>query len=170
MLANQGWNVIAIVKKQTKSGRWVPCNIIPGKNIVTNDGDIYYAQISTSTTVTDDFAAAGGRLRLGTGTTAVTKTATDLTTFITGATTALESTYPLVNDADGDNTGAGVDVASWKYAYTTGDFNNSAVAEGAIVDNATPTAALTHFLFASTFNKTSTNTLTVFINHTFNGV
>jgi hypothetical protein len=47
----------------------------------------------------------------------------------------------------------------------------SGIIEGAIVDDrTTPTAALTHFLFAASFNKTSSDTLKVFVNHTMNGV
>jgi hypothetical protein len=139
-------------------------------NIVTNDGDIYYAQLATGTAVTDDFAAATARMRLGTGTTTPTKTDTDLTTIISGAATPIEASFPAVGDASTGNSGGGADIATWKYIFLPAAFSNAAVAEGAIVDAASPTAALCHFLFAAPFAKGSTQTLTIFVNHQFNGI
>jgi len=139
-----------------------------GHNIITNDGDLYYAQKVVGDTPTDDFTAGG--LRLGTGTTTPVKADTDVTTFGSDGDIAETSGYPKVNDGDGDNTGAGTDIVTWLFTYGTGDGNISGIAEGAIVDNlTTPTAALSHFLFASSFSKTSSDTLKVFVNHKFNG-
>ena len=82
-----------------------------------------------------------------------------------------DATYPQTDDQDGDNTGAGVDIVTWRYSYTTAQGNVVDIIEGAIVDNdTTPTAALCHFLFAGIFTKTSSDTLKVFVNHTFTGV
>ena len=76
----------------------------------------------------------------------------------------------MTNDSDGDNTGSGVDIVSWRYSYLTTEGNVSGIIEGAIVDDdTTPTGALTHFLFAASFNKTSSDTLKVFVNHEFAG-
>lgn len=143
--------------------------VIPGLNIVTNDGDTYYAQVAAGEAPDDDFTAGG--LRLGDDNTAPTKTDTDVTNFLAGTGHAEDATYPQTNDGDGDNSGAGVDIVTWRFSYTTGEGNANGIIEGAIVDNTTtPTAALTHFLFAASFNKTSSDTLKVFVNHTMNGV
>jgi len=142
--------------------------VVKGKNIVTNDGDLYYAQRGVEASVTDDFTAGG--IRLGSDNTAPTKTDTDVTSFITSASKAESSGYPKVNDTDANNTGSGTDIATWKFEFTAGDFTAAAVKEGAIVDNiTTPTAALCHFLFAASFAITSSMALTVFVNHEFLG-
>jgi len=145
--------------------------IIPGMNIVTNDGDLYYAQMAAGETPTDDFAAAGAGFRLGTSNTAATKTDTDVTTEDTAGRKTQDATYPQTDDADGDNTGAGVDIVSWRVSYTTAEAIITGIYEGAIVDSyTTPTAALTHWVFAAQFNKTGTDTLKVFVNHEMLGV
>ena len=145
--------------------------VIPGLNIVTNDGDVYYAEMSAGQTPTDDFDGGSAGLRLGSSNTSPTKTDTDVTTFLSGTGKALTAGYPNTADADSDNTGSGADVATWQYAYTTAQGNTTGIQEGAIVDDiTTPTAALTHFLFAALFDKTSSDTLKVIVNHTFNGV
>ncbi len=56
---------ICVVKTNTKTGEksWHY-----GKNIVTNDGDLYYAQQAVETgTPTSDFGGANGRIELRTG-------------------------------------------------------------------------------------------------------
>lgn len=143
--------------------------VVPGLNIVTDDGDTYYAQVAAGETPDDDFAAGG--LRLGDDNTAPTKSDTDVTNFLAGTGHAIDGTYPQTDDQDGDNTGAGVDIVTWLFSYTTAQGNATGIIEGAIVDNTTtPTAALTHFLFAASFDKTASDTLKVFVNHTMNGV
>jgi hypothetical protein len=145
---------------------------IEALNIVTNDGDQYYAQLISAESPSDDFKGANAGLRLGTGTGAPTKADIDVATFVSGSGKARKSGYPKTNDTgDADNTGDGVDIVTWTYEYATGEANNGAIAEGAIVDNiTTPTAALTHFLFAAAFPKTSADTLKVIINHQLNGI
>ena len=145
--------------------------IIHGVNIVTNDGDTYYAQSACAETPDDDFDAALAGLRLGDDNTTPTKSDTDVTSFLSGSDHVCDATYPQTDDQDGDNTGAGVDIVTWRYSYTTAQGNVVDIIEGAIVDNdTTPTAALCHFLFAGIFTKTSSDTLKVFVNHTFTGV
>lgn len=145
--------------------------LIPGLNIVTNDGDLYYAQSACAETPTDDFDGASSGLRMGSSATAPTKTDTDVTTFLAGTGHGLDATYERTADPDSDNTGAGADIVTWRYSYTTAQGNASGIQEGAIVDDiTTPTAALTHFLFAASFNKTSSDTLKVFVNHEMLGV
>jgi hypothetical protein len=173
---------------RSKNGIWTPDRVVEikgsvlavlrrpdgkylyaGRNIVTNDGDIYYAERGAVDTITTDFSNTTAGLRLGSNSAAVGKTDTSVNTFITGAATAVDSGYPQVTDPDADNTGDGADIVSWRYQYGTGAFS-ATVKEGAIVDNdASPTKALNHFLFASSFAKTNSDTLKVFVNHTMNG-
>jgi hypothetical protein len=69
--------------------------VIKGKNIVTNGGDLYYAQKSVGETPTNDFTAGG--LRLGSDNTAPAKGDTDVTTFIASTGKAEKSGYPKTN-------------------------------------------------------------------------
>lgn len=156
---------VCAILQQRESGLMV---VIPGLNIVTNDGDAYYAQKAGGETPTDNFTAGG--LRLGSATTSPAKGNTDVGTFLAGTGHAEDASYPQTDDADGDNAGAGVDILTWRFSYLTSEGNANDIAEGAIVDNTTtPTAALSHFLFGAAFDKTSSDTLKVFVNHTFNG-
>jgi hypothetical protein len=172
---------------RSKNGLWTPDGIAPikrnvqiikttadgrkfvylARNIVTNSGDEYYAERAAAETPSTDFSNSTAGLRLGSGTTTPAKTDTDVSTFITGAAVAVDGSYPTTSDSDGDNTGSGADIVSWRYQYTAAAFS-AAVAEGAIVNNdASPTSALTHF--NSSFTKTSSDTLKIFINHEFLG-
>lgn len=141
--------------------------IAKGSNIVTNDGDTAYAQMIVDEATSFDTPF----LRLGTGNTAVGKTDTDVTTFIAGSDLALDVGFPQRNNADAGNTDGGVDVITWKFSYPLGDLDTTGIAEGAIVNNGTtPTSALNHFLFAAPFDVAATDQLTVYVNHTFNGI
>ena len=144
-------------------------------NIVTNDGDLYYAEMSAAETPTSDFDGASGRMELRTGsvTPAKADTYNELTTPITASRKIIDGTYPLTNDADTDNTGSGTDVVTWLTSWTTGDFNQTSIIGGCVhVGGATPSGAtklLTHWSISS-FDKTAADTLKIFVNHTFNGV
>lgn len=158
--------VVAVLANQKTGDK----KIIHGVNLVTNDGDVYYAQQACEETPDDDFDGGSGGLRLGSDNTTPTKTDTDVTTFLAGTGHAVDGTYPQTDDQDGDNSGAGVDIVTWRFSYTTAQGNANSIIEGAIVDDiTTPTAALTHFLFAASFDKTSSDTLKVFLNHEFLG-
>ena len=93
-------------------------------------------------------------------------------------TKVLRTNYPRHNDNDSDNTGGANDQVTWSYEWATGDFNTTSVADltgGCIVDRATDATAgvnaklLTTFSFASAFEKTASDTLKIFVNHTFEG-
>lgn len=145
--------------------------VIPGMNIVTNDGDLYYAQSSVAETPTDDFDGAAAGFRLGTSNTAPAKGDTDVTTEDAAGRKATDATYPQTDDPDGDNLNSGLDIVTWRVSYTIAEAIITGIQEGAIVDDrTTPTAALTHFLFAASFNKTASDTLKVFVNHEMLGV
>ncbi len=142
-------------------------NIAKGKNIVTDDGDIAYAQLVVSEATNFDTPF----IRLGTSGSAVTKSDTDVNTFITDSDLALDVGFPQRDNSDPGNIDGGVDVITWKFSYALGDLDTTGIAEGAIVNNGTtPTSALNHFLFAAPFDVASTDQLTVYVNHTFNGI
>ncbi len=156
-------NVITVVTKDGKK------KIFRAKNIVGNEGDKYYAQKSCGETPTNTFANAV----LGTGSVAATKSDdySDLTP-ISGSEKAVSSGYPKTNDSDSDNSGAGVDVITWKYEWSGADFSNASIREG-VITKASPTGTdpiLTRWVWGSSFSKDSDTTLKVFVNHTANGV
>jgi hypothetical protein len=149
-----------------------------GANLVTNDGDIYYAvkaQAQTSLATNEDFgdnATARLELRTGSATPAKADTYTSVTTPVTASRKKFDTNYPTTNDQDSDNTGAGLDVVTYLTSWTTTDFNATGIIGGCVHENASPVSAtklLTHFSIAS-FDKTASDTLKVFINHTMNGV
>lgn len=140
-------------------------------NIVTDAGDIHYAQRGVNAAPTNLFDT----LWLGTSASAVPAKANDSDdlTFIAATNKTVKATYPLVNDGDADNTGAGVDVATWTFEYLAGDFSSALITDGMIGVGAHGAAKpiLTHFEFTGgVFEKTSSDTLKVIVNHTFNGV
>jgi len=145
------------------------------KNIVTNDGDLYYAQKSVGGTPTTDFGGSDGRMELRTGsaTPAKAHVYSDVTTPVTASRKAKDSGYPKTADDDSDNTGSGTDIVTWRTSWTTSDFNATAIIGGCFhVGGASPASGsklLTHFSITS-FNKTASDTLKIFVNHTFNGV
>lgn len=171
LMANEEIQIVGRVIAVLENKKTGHKKIIHGLNLITNDGDTYYAQSAVAEAVDDDFDGASSGLRLGSDNTTPVKGNTDVTTFLAGSGHALDATYPRTADPDGDNSGAGVDIVTWRFSYLTSEGNVDAIIEGAIVDDkVTPTAALSHFLFAALFNKTSSDTLKVFVNHTFNGV
>lgn len=155
-------NVLAVLG--TPSGKV----LIPASNIVTDAGDIYYAQRGAGETPTNTFGihemCSAGTPSKGANRSAFTP--------IAGTQKAHAATYPKTNDDDTDNSGGGVDVVSYKVSYAKADFNHVAITHG-IITNATPGATeplLTGYAFASSFAKTADDTLNVFVNHTKNGV
>ena len=147
-----------------------------GKNIVTNDGDLYYAQQAVETSPTSDFGGSNGRMELRTGTVTPAKgdVFQQVTTPIAASIKVKDSGYPKTNDDDSDNTGSGTDIVTWRTSWTTGDFNANAIIGGCfhLGGSGSPgnaTKLLTHFSITS-FNKTASDTLKIFVNHTFNGV
>jgi hypothetical protein len=145
-------------------------------NVVTNDGDIYYAKQGANEThaANEDFGDVTARMELRTGAASPAKgdTYTNVTTPITASRKVLDTSYPKTNDTgDSDNTGDGVDVVSYRTSWTTGDFNSTGIIGGCIHENASPTAStklLTHWSITS-FDKTSNDTLKIFVNHTMDG-
>lgn len=160
-----GGKVIAIVKNQlTKKER-----VYETHNIVTNAGDDYYAQQGANETPTNNFT----QMELGSAGTPGKTATTSSFTLISSTAKTVKSTYPKTSDADADNTGDGTDVVTWTFEWSAADFNHSAITHGWIVVSGHGAGApiLTGFAFSGgSFAKSSTDTLKVIVNHTFNGV
>lgn len=145
-------------------------------NLVTNDGEIYYAKKGAGETpaANEDFSTGFFEM----GTTAYTEAETDTftnfdvagTSKIGGSRLAFTGGYPKTNDTgDADNTGDAVDAVSYAINYSAASWNDASVEQGVIHDNATPVAStklLCSFSFTS-FAKTASDTLKVFVNHAF---
>ena len=145
-------------------------------NLVTNDGEIFYAKQGAGETPSANEDFSTGYFDIGT--TAYTEAETDTyneydvsgTSSISGSIQAFTSGYPKTNDTgDADNTGDAVDAVSYAVNYTAASWNDTDIEQGCIHDNATPTTStklLCVFSFTS-FAKTSSDTLKVFVNHAF---
>ena len=168
-----------------------------GANLVTNDGDIYYAKKAAGETPAsnENFGASACVLQNPSSADTIAKTddyddvnSPILNTTISGTTTNgnavknVESGFPKVNDTTTENTGKDVDAVTYKFTWTTAQINTSAgnaITGGAILDqadvtNGVPAAGskiLTHWNFVSpsSFHKTNTDTLTLYVNHTMSG-
>lgn len=155
-------NILAVL--ETPEGK----RIIPASNIVTNDGDLFYAQLmageaTTNTFDTHELASAGtpGKAAIRSGFTTIASTQK-----------AEAATYPKTNDADADNTGAGVDIRTTLASYAKADFTAASITHG-IVTNTAPAAGealLTGYAFGAGFGKTANDTLKVFVNHEALGI
>lgn len=159
-------NVIFVLTN-TKTGQK---RVFKAKNLVTDAGDLHYAQEIVSEALTNAF----GIMELGTahsGAPAKGNNRSVVTAFVASSQKAFDATYPKRNDGDTDNPGAGVDVVTYRVSYGTGEANSAGITE-VIITNATPGASepiQTH-ADVTAFEKTSSDTLKVFINHTINGV
>lgn len=146
-----------------------------GRNIVTNDGDQYYAKKSCGETpaTNENFLQGRHELRTGAATPAKTDTYSAVTTPVTASRQTIKATYPKTNDTgDADNTGDAVDTASYAHEWTAASFSATGIIGGCIHDNASPVAGtklLNHYS-NSTYDKTTSDTLKIFVNHTMNGV
>ena len=145
-------------------------------NLVTNDGEIFYAKQGAGETpsANEDFSTGFFDM----STTAYTESETDTynqydvsgTGSISGSIQAFTSGYPKTNDiGDSDNTGDATDAVSYATNYTAASWNDTDIEQGVIHDNASPTTSsklLCVFSFTP-FAKTSSDTLKVFVNHAF---
>jgi len=162
--SNQKENVTLVIKNAEGQVK----QVVKGSNIITNEGDVYYAQKIVGETNTSFETPS---LVLGTGTTLPSKTDIGVSTPIASSGKLLDAGFPQRDNQDPGNTDGSISTVTWKFSYPLGAVVATGVAEGAIVDNgAAPSVALNHFLFSNTFNITSTDQLTVYVNHKFVGV
>lgn len=144
--------------------------ILKTKNLVTDEGDKYYAQKISGEAPSYEFINGG--LKLGSDNTPPSKLDTDVKAYLSGTYKQVYTGYPRTNDPDPNNTGSGVKVVTWKYFYDTNEANYLNIYEFAIVDAETANAALCRSVPdpANGFSKSSTETMTIFVNHTMKGV
>jgi len=167
--------------------------VVEAHNIVTNEGNRYYAQRSAGETPVQTFQTFGGatRSKLAVAksyrrtepSSGGTRTWGDFVFSVggvkdfTGAKT-VDATYPRTSDPDTDNTGAGTTIVTWRRSYTTAQANFTIRALGIARIGATTTATATlrqllnyvTLLASQYIQKTSSQTLKAFVNHTFLGV
>lgn len=158
----RGYNCIAILTNEATGEK----RVIPGHNIVTNKGNLWYTQRAVLSA--SAFLPAG--IKLGIGSTAVAATDTDVQTSFTSCYKALTAGYPTLSDADTDNTGKGSNVATWEATFATTDVSQVGIRELVVCDASAVTGILNHALFAAAFDKTYSDTLKIFVNHTFTGI
>lgn len=174
-------NICVVITHQDGMKEW-----FYGSNIVTDDGDIFYAKkgAGESPAANANFSNAKCVLQnpASANTLAKTDTYVHVTSPITtsGAAQSVYAGYPKTADSDADNTGASADAVSYRFDWATNQIDTSAgnpITGGAIYDSGVTspvnaTKILTHWNFSSpsSFHKTSTDTLKLFVNHTFNGV
>ena len=144
--------------------------VVPFSNLITDAGDLYIAsKIITSISPANASApTAMSGMKLGTGTTAVSKASTGaaLVTYLSGSQKVFDSTYPQTENL---GTTLGVN-AVYKTTWAAGTATNSAITEAVIVNdaasNATSTAANTcsRTVF-SAINKGASDTLAITWKH-----
>jgi len=142
--------------------------LIPGSNIVTDPGDLFYAGLMAGESPTNTFTTH----ELGSAGTPNKTNNRSSYTPIASTEKLQAATYPKTNDGDADNTGAGTDIRTTLASYAKGDFASAGITHG-WVTNPTPGASeelLTGYAFAATFEKTANDTLKVFVNHEALGV
>lgn len=148
--------------------------VYEAKNIITDAGDTYYAEQGANEPPTNFATTAGvftGIVGVATaGTPGKSATYADVTP-ASGGEDSPDSGYPQTNDPDGDNPGTvATDVITYRVSYATGEANDPLT--HAYVTEASPTTAsplLSVVAFSPGFTKTSSDTLKVYVNHTFLG-
>ena len=153
--------------------------LVASANIITDAGDVYYAQSALGEAPTDAFTT----LYLSSVDWDAThpqkaSTSDNIASVIAGASKAVDATYPRTADPDADNTGAGADVMTWRFSFAKADFNDADIDAGAIAAAgatgwgvaAGTDPLLTAFDIAPAFAKTADDTLKYIVNHTQNGV
>lgn len=166
-------NVIAV--RERPEGRHAVKEQFLGANLVTDAGEIAYAQKAAGETPTNDFWSANQRFSIRDNASALTPAETDTYTVFSNPIPSSVKTrtggYPKTNDTgDADNTGDSPQAVSWAVSYLTTEANGSNLSGLVIVAIASPTTGtplLNHSVFSPVFAKASTDTLKVFVNHTF---
>jgi hypothetical protein len=178
-------NVVVVLENQITGKK----RTFVSKNIVTDAGDLYYAErgalLTTGTPIgpvptnfTDTNGVPDMIMELYDNSPANNAPAkandrSDLLgTLAPSSGKAIDATYPKVNDGDSDNTGAGTDIITYRVSYLTSEANQADNTD-VILTNPSPGASepiIMHAEFGASFTKTSADTLKVFVNHRMNGV
>jgi hypothetical protein len=156
---------------------------IPGHNIITDAGDVWYPQIVAAHQTGSGTTNFFGSLYLSSdnwdsGHPAKGTNGNNVATTIAAAEKANDSTFPHTNDTDTDNTGSGVKVLTHKFSYAAAVFTDPDVDSGCIGNggdagnfgSAGGTPILLCAFDLSPFAVTAVDTLKMIVNHAFNGV
>lgn len=164
----QGSVGFGVVEHRDERGLLI--DAIPFANLITDAGDLYYAQkmIVGIAPASPSAPTAVSGMKLGTGTTAAAKSGSGaaLVTYITGSNVAFDASYPQTANLGG---GLGVN-AVYKTTWAAGVATNAAITEAVIVNdagtNATSSAAnsIARVVFTAV-NKASADTLAITWNH-----
>lgn len=165
-------NVIALLTH--KDGTY---EINTTHNLITTDGADYYAElIENGKNATGSPTNAFSVCLLGNpGSDDTLAVGDDFSDFGQGAlllTTEKAITSAAIDNQDSDNTGAGAFIFTWKFIWSGGDFDTESAnnVRTGVITTPTPTGTdpiLNHWNFATDFEKLSTSTLTLWVNHTF---
>lgn len=141
--------------------------LVPFHNTITDAGDTYVAQkiIAAIAPASPSAPTAASGMKLGTGTTAVSKsggTGIALTTYLTASNLAFDSTYPQ-SATLGTNLGTNaVYKTTWAAGVATSSTINEVVIVNDAVTNATSTAGNTYSrAVLTTVNKTASDSLAI---------
>ena len=169
---------ITLVLTNVKTGK---VRVIKAKNIITDQGDEFYAKRSCDEQPDDDQFTTGaaktfdGVMELGNDLTPPTpdkvQNRSAMTNIVSGSEKVIDATYPKSDDQDADNTGKGIDIATYRTSWLTSEANANDIQQ-IWITNPSPGASELLLMYAtfSAFNKTSSDTLKVFVNHTMLGV
>jgi len=167
---------VVLVTKDARTGKTLQI-VEVGPNLVTDAGDRYYAQRGAVEAVTHTFSigeivvAQSGLVNSKTRTFGAFKnmnsTYTGRKTFAAG--------YPKTADSDTDNSGRTIDAVTYKTIFGTTEANYTIRAvgisrSGGATNSDGQLLSYKTLAIAAYVQKTSSITLTVYINHTFLGV
>ncbi len=178
--------LVCMIKHDLKTGR--KYRYIT-RNIVTNAGDQHYAEkgafqgevpragTTEGFTYSGDGSLNSGVMILGTAGNAPAKGSVviDITTeAAAGHRKHFDNGYPTALDTDTDNplSGSALDILTFRTSYGLTEANSTGIDRVMICQSGSSGSgnALMYATFASSVNKTASDTLKVIVNHTFNGV
>ena len=158
-----------LVLKNHKTGE---VRKIWGTNLVTDAGDVWYAQSACGEAPTNAFA----NLYLATACSedgSNPKKTSDYSKFtvVAGSSKAKTAGYPKTSDDDADNTGADTDIVSWKFEYTTGDGPFTSITHSFIAKSGASGAdpILNGYKWAASWGKDASTSAKIFANHEMKG-
>lgn len=163
-LKPDGIGMVGYGVAELRDGDGAVVQLVPFHNLITDAGDLYIAGkiIAAIAPASPAAPTAANGMKLGTASTAATKTDAGLATYLTASNVAFDSSYPQTA-----NLGAGLGVnAVYKTTWAAGVATSSTINEVAIVNdqatNADSTAANTYSrAVLTTVNKTGTDSLAV---------
>lgn len=173
-LVEAGTQALVLPESQCTCGAiWAGSSreVFATKNIITDSGDQYYAELGAGETPTN-FGTPFMSLTTAQNAPSKTSDFSDLTTIVASGTLAIDGGYPQTNDSDADNPGTvGIDIITWRRSWGTSQANGTIIGEGIHQSGASGTdPLLNHAAFGASITKTSSDTLKTFVNHRANGV